>query len=249
MYIYINFKNNIMAFIKESQMGIYSIKYDQDSRIYIGSTKNFVSRKSKHLFNLRNGNHPNQNLQKLYDCFDEVGFNFTVLERIPIEKTHLLLNIERDYLNKYFAEEYMNSKGKDDRFVKLTLNKIPGAGTFNFISDEKREEIKRKNIERWKDPKMREAASIRRKEQVAKLKLEQPEEWNAMMLRKDALQSEYWDIERKNKARDCPYCHSIHVRALGLRENKTAQTLRQRYKCQSCNKGFSKTVGPLKSDL
>lgn len=57
---------------------IYTIKNLVNNKIYVGSTKNFKSRKSSHLTNLRNQRHHCIHLQRSFNKYGELNFEFTV---------------------------------------------------------------------------------------------------------------------------------------------------------------------------
>lgn len=61
---------------------IYSIKNEINGHEYIGQTKNFAKRKSKHLTALRNGYHCNAHLQKAWDKYGEENFSFSIIEQV-----------------------------------------------------------------------------------------------------------------------------------------------------------------------
>lgn len=76
--------------------GIYQIRNKINGRRYVGSTSNFVRRKSQHFTQLRDNKHSNQQLQRAYDKYGENAFIFEVLEELPKDK---LIKKEQEYLN------------------------------------------------------------------------------------------------------------------------------------------------------
>lgn len=73
---------------------IYCIENMVNGHCYIGQTLNYNARKSKHLSNLRMGNHSNVPLQRAYNKYGEENFIFSILEEVD------------DYLKIKEREEY-----------------------------------------------------------------------------------------------------------------------------------------------
>lgn len=61
-----------MARVK--QPGAYIIVHVQSSKVYIGSTSDLHTRRSKHLSALKHGRHKSKNLQAVYDVDQELKF-------------------------------------------------------------------------------------------------------------------------------------------------------------------------------
>jgi|TARA_R110002020_G_scaffold139148_1_gene309884 hypothetical protein len=59
--------------------GIYSIECLENNKIYFGNTNDFRSRYQKHLWCLRNNEHPNKELQKDYLIYGEESFRYRML--------------------------------------------------------------------------------------------------------------------------------------------------------------------------
>jgi len=74
--------------------GIYKIANTMNDKIYIGSSKNVVSRLSAHRRNLEKGTHPNKHLQSSYDQYGLEAFTF-----IKIEDTIDLLEREQYWID------------------------------------------------------------------------------------------------------------------------------------------------------
>lgn len=66
--------------IDDSYGGTYVIHCINTDEVYIGSTINFLSRKSHHLNTLRSGNHHSYRLQEAYKKYGEISFRFYVIE-------------------------------------------------------------------------------------------------------------------------------------------------------------------------
>jgi group I intron endonuclease len=74
---------------------IYSIRFSEN--IYIGSTKNFSARRSKHLTQLRSGNHHSNRLQRAFEKYGEERIQFEILEECPVDQ---LQAVEQEYINR-----------------------------------------------------------------------------------------------------------------------------------------------------
>lgn len=75
---------------------IYLIKNLIDNKIYIGSTKNFTSRKYQHKSKLRKNKHSNIYLQRAFNKYGEENFEFIILD--IVESSNLLIK-EQYYLD------------------------------------------------------------------------------------------------------------------------------------------------------
>lgn len=73
--------------------GIYKIVNLVNGKIYIGFTVNFNRRKSCHFKSLEAGVHKNEHLQKAYNKYGKVNFQFEIIEYCDEEK----LNEREDY--------------------------------------------------------------------------------------------------------------------------------------------------------
>lgn len=74
--------------------GIYVIHCIPDNRLYIGSSKNMLTRKSQHLSALRNKKHHSFKLQKAFDEFGEHSFKFYALQIITKNDLFMLSQYE-----------------------------------------------------------------------------------------------------------------------------------------------------------
>lgn len=75
--------------------GIYKIRCSQDSRVYIGSSKNITRRWAEHRKALNSNTHRNYKLQEDWDCYGDESFTFEI-----IEETAELVTREQFYLNQ-----------------------------------------------------------------------------------------------------------------------------------------------------
>lgn len=83
-----------------TKIGIYSITNVVNGKKYVGSTtKSFKSRWKKHITNLKNGGHASHHLQNAWNKYGADSFVFKVEE--IVDDVGNLLNLEKDYINKY----------------------------------------------------------------------------------------------------------------------------------------------------
>lgn len=81
----------------ELTAAIYQIRNLKNGKIYIGSAKNFHSRKLKHLNFLKNGKHHCSHLQNAWNLDGAVNFQFEILELIT--DINILIVREQFYLD------------------------------------------------------------------------------------------------------------------------------------------------------
>ncbi len=79
--------------------GIYRIVNLRNDKYYIGSTSNFMLRKSQHLSDLRKGKHHNRHLQFAFNKYGEVAFSFEAVESYDNPDAKLLFECEQWYLD------------------------------------------------------------------------------------------------------------------------------------------------------
>lgn len=82
---------------------VYQIRNTVNNKVYIGSTINVASRKKNHFYRLRKGIHPNKNLQKDWNNYDEKCFVFEILEDLGKAKKDKLIACEQKHLDKVFG--------------------------------------------------------------------------------------------------------------------------------------------------
>lgn len=99
--------------------GIYKIINLQTGKYYVGSTKDFTTRKQTHFSRLKNNNHSNKHLQSAYNKYGIDNFKFEIVEYVPQE---LLLDIEQSYLDISEIENIYNK------------TYIAGAGGYDTLS-------------------------------------------------------------------------------------------------------------------
>jgi group I intron endonuclease len=81
-----------------NKSGIYVIYNKINSKIYIGSTYNFITRKSRHFNDLRNNRHSNNHLQLAWNKYQEENFKIYIVEFV--EDIEDLLIREQYWLDK-----------------------------------------------------------------------------------------------------------------------------------------------------
>lgn len=118
--------------------GCYQIRNVINDKIYIGSSKHIKERWMTHKDLLNRNVHFNQKLQRSYNKYGSENFVFEILEYIPqLEreskedfKLRLVDVREQHYLDTLlFAQEFIQTKGKDLKFQKLGFNLKPTASS------------------------------------------------------------------------------------------------------------------------
>lgn len=217
--------------------GIYCIRFGINPRIYIGSTMNCSRRKGQHLYKLRRNSHDNPKLQNYYNKYGEELFSFQVLETLPGFPFEEVRTKEQEYLNKYFAQEYIASGFKDLRFDDLLLNVTPEVDIMRVHWTEERKAalvLRNKNF-KW-SPELR--------TQVSQSKIGHKLSLEAEVRRQDSCEK-YRESNALSRDLSCLKCGHYRTRKLGMRAGK------QRVKCLKCGKGSSIKLefGPLDSDV
>lgn len=121
---------------------IYTIKNLVNNKIYVGSTKNFKSRKSSHLTNLRNQRHHCIHLQRAFNKYGEVNFEFTVHKYLQ-ESDDLFIE-EQLAIDTLKPEYNIGSVGGGDNISnnpnrELIVNKMKASLKLRFSSLSKEE--------------------------------------------------------------------------------------------------------------
>ncbi len=93
---------NLKVFILKLNMisGVYVIINKINSKIYVGSTINFNKRWKQHISALNLNRHDNSYLQKSWNKYGKINFEFKVIEEVEPE---FLLEREQYYINLYNA--------------------------------------------------------------------------------------------------------------------------------------------------
>jgi group I intron endonuclease len=89
-------KQDLDATTKEKISGIYKIINKVNGKYYVGSSNNITLRWRKHKEALKRNQHKNRYLQRAWNKYGEVSFDFIIVETIPQDKLEL---IEQQYLD------------------------------------------------------------------------------------------------------------------------------------------------------
>lgn len=72
--------------LKIRPMGIFEIKNLVNGKVFIGSTNNLDVVHNRHMFQLKQGGHPNKELQQDYNRYGPENFTFSTLEELePVD--------------------------------------------------------------------------------------------------------------------------------------------------------------------
>ncbi|MFA5335554.1 MAG: GIY-YIG nuclease family protein [Candidatus Omnitrophota bacterium] len=99
-------------------LGVYQIKNIKNGKIYIGSAKDLRGRINRYKFQLENGSHSNEEMQKDYNEAGAEGFSFDVLDYLKPKEdpnydyTEDLKVLEEIWLDKLqpYGEKGYNTK-------------------------------------------------------------------------------------------------------------------------------------------
>lgn len=90
-----------------SPIGIYKITNNKNEKVYIGQSQNMYERWKQHRTALKNGNHPNKEMQKDWSKSSR-GFRWDVVEYCSLEK---LNEREKYWIDKYNSIEEGYNQG------------------------------------------------------------------------------------------------------------------------------------------
>lgn len=144
-------------FIKRdyTQVGVYKITNIKSNKVYIGSSNNIYKRCLSHIAMLINNEHQ-LHIQNSFNKHGLSNFKFEIIELCNIE---IQFKREQYYLDTIlFAQEYIETVGKDNRFLKLGFNLSPLA-EINYIvehSEEYKENMSKILKDVWQKPGYRE---------------------------------------------------------------------------------------------
>lgn len=226
-----------------NKCAIYKISFSGCDRPYFGSTMNYQRRKSQHLYRLRRNNHDNKKLQNAFNKYGEGSFIFEVIETFIEEDYDLVRQREQEYLNNYFAQEYIKSNFTDKRFDSLLLNVTPEVDLMRVHWTAKRKQalIDRNKTFVWTNEMKNHMRTLKT---GLSHSLETKEKCRISVKKaKDKIKF----IEK----RECIYCKSYDLVKLGFRYNKTKKVNNRRFRCNACKKFHQvlvNTTGQLVSD-
>ena len=115
----------------KNKSGIYMILNTYNNKCYIGSTKNFYTRKQKHFRLLVLNKHHSNHLQKAYNKYGKDKFTFIILEECEIEKLLekevFWINLKNSLDSRYgynvaIPKRNENLKLREDTILKLKIN-------------------------------------------------------------------------------------------------------------------------------
>jgi group I intron endonuclease len=113
----------------KGKSGIYKITCTANGKIYIGSAVLLKKRLGEHKYKLKYNRHENSHLQHAYNKYGKENFEYVELEHCEMDLS-IILKREQYYLDTLlFAQEFINSGGKDRRFKQLGYNLNPTAGS------------------------------------------------------------------------------------------------------------------------
>lgn len=84
--------------------GVYAIFNKKENKVYVGSSKDIITRKKKHFNDLKKNQHHNSALQHDYNNGDE--FHFDILATYGREPSYVLREYECEFINKFLDEGY-----------------------------------------------------------------------------------------------------------------------------------------------
>ena len=130
----------------EKITGVYIIKNLKNEKVYVGQSVDIKSRWRTHKRELNNNSHKNIKLQNAWNKYGRDNFSFEVI--LTCSKEELNSN-EKYYVTKYnsYKDGYNMTFGGNDNtsYPKEFGEKI--SNTRNNFSKEKKEEIRKKNLE------------------------------------------------------------------------------------------------------
>ena len=139
-----------------SKSGIYRILNLVNKKCYIGQTRNFIKRFSRHRLDLRENKHENQYLQNAWNKYGEENFEFSIIEsNIEYER---LNELEEYYI--YFYNSFTDSN-------KSGYNLTKGGQKNRGISESTKEKIKKERT--GKKLNLSDEGRIRKSESMKKL--------------------------------------------------------------------------------
>lgn len=139
--------------------GVYKITNKANGKIYIGSSNSLDKRWYQHSFQLKNGIHANQHLQRAWNLYGEDNFVFEIIEEcspeIQFEREQYYLNTLNPFddngynIVRQISKEHMS----DNYMTKKCIMCGKNYNTFSHLSrycEDCKEEIKEDSLERWK---------------------------------------------------------------------------------------------------
>lgn len=166
----------------ENKPGIYCIENIISGDIYLGSSVRLRDRVMSHFNSLKRGAHQTK-FQRAYQKYGGESFVFFSFEYCEDDSDTFLESREQYYMdNLIYAQEYIASNGKDDRFIEMSYNTSPIAGrtTGVIMSGEAIENNRKATTKKWQNKEYREKQMKARegdwgKKRTEKIRKENPE--------------------------------------------------------------------------
>lgn len=207
--------------------GVYQISSTIDDRVYVGSSVNIYSRWTEHKWNLNNGSHQNDHLQRF---FDKYGLDCLRFAAIEFCKSHILIEREQMYINclmrnsifglfnisKSASSPMLGRKHKPE-----TLLKIRRVGAENGMFGKKHSKTSKQ--------KMSKSSTGRTKSSEEKLKrlFNLPQRKEVLVTKKDSI-IVFFSV-------------SCAAKFLGVTPQSVSKAINLNRKCQGCALKFSES--------
>lgn len=136
---------------------VYKIVNTANNKVYIGSTKDFNTRKRNHLSQLKNNKHGNWKLQNAWNKYGEDNFKFKIIEKCELDER---IEREQHYMDMYKSYNDENGYNIDPNAIssigikrsKETREKISKAQKGKKLPDETKKKISQSLKGRKKKP-------------------------------------------------------------------------------------------------
>lgn len=122
---------------------IYKIINNENGKFYIGSTLNPTKRKEKHFKDLKNGTHHSLYLQRAYDKYGPVSFEFVIIREKDFNNENDLRILEERYIRFCWNSGKLYNVSKQGSGGDLL--------SYHPLLDEIREKQKKATKEKWEE--------------------------------------------------------------------------------------------------
>lgn len=188
---------------------VYKIINIVNSKYYIGSSSNFLSRQRRHLKDLRKNIHHSIHLQRAFNKYGEDKFKFKIVRKCTLKN---LKKIEQKYLDNLNQKKCYNvsasASGGDltryhpnrDKIIKKATETLLKASRTDEFKKMLRSQVGEKNPnfgKRW-NSKQRKRASKMMKDRFANMS---EKKLNSFKSKISKIQRKYWDSEEGLKKR------------------------------------------------
>lgn len=93
---------NLLLESERREAGIYIIRNNDDTQVYVGSTNSLISRYGSHKSDLDRGAHLNKSLQALYGTYGANSFSFSALQLLNLQSQNLR-QLEQAWINHFLS--------------------------------------------------------------------------------------------------------------------------------------------------